>query len=65
MIKQEKQATFQSILAFMESEDPNGTWYEATEWESAYILATLQEWLDDGLELTPRVQEYIDYLKSI
>jgi hypothetical protein len=55
---------FKSIINFMQSEDPNGTWYEATEEESAYILETIHNWLDDGLELTPRVQSYIDYLKN-
>lgn len=55
-------STFQSILNFMQSQDKNGIWLEATEDEKEYILATLQEWIIDGLEVTPRIQGYIDYL---
>jgi hypothetical protein len=59
-----KHLMFKSIINFLQTEDKNGTWYEATEEESVYILETIYNWLDDGLQLTPRVQEYIDYLKN-
>jgi hypothetical protein len=56
--------TFQSILNFMQSQDRNGTWLEASEGEKDYILSTLNEWINDGLEINPRIQGYIDYLSN-
>lgn len=55
-------STFQSILNYMQSQDRNGTWLEASESEKDYILSTLNEWIMDGLEATPRVKGYIEYL---
>lgn len=54
--------TFQSLLNFMQSQDSQGTWLEASEDEKDYILSTLNEWIMDGLEVTPRVSGYIEYL---
>jgi hypothetical protein len=48
----------------MQSQDKNGTWLEATIDEKDYILETLTEWVNEGLEVTPRVKGYIDYLSN-
>jgi hypothetical protein len=48
----------------MQSQDKNGTWLEASEDEKDYILETLTEWVNDGLEINPRIQGYIDYLSN-
>ena len=56
--------TFKSILNFMQSEDRNGNWNDATIEDAKYILETLINWLDDGLTLTPRIQGYINYLEK-
>jgi hypothetical protein len=48
----------------MQSQDKNGTWLEASENEKVYILETLTEWINDGLEVTPRVKGYIEYLSK-
>lgn len=58
-----------SVLNFMAIQDPNGDWDEldpmdATTEDLQYLLDTLTEWINDGLEITPRVQGYIDYLRG-
>lgn len=55
---------FQSILNFMQENDKNGEWLEAQKDEAPYILQTLKEWINEGLELTERVKGYIEYLES-
>lgn len=55
---------FESVKNFMNQEDRNGSWLEATEEEKGYMLETINNWLEDGLELTPRVDGYIQYLKE-
>jgi hypothetical protein len=49
----------------MQSQDKNGTWYDSDITEVPYILSTLNEWLEDGLTLTPRIKSYITYLQSL
>lgn len=57
---------YQSILRFMQSEDPNGDWLDTPETQlyKEYILSVINFWLSDGLEMTPRIQYYIEYLKG-
>jgi hypothetical protein len=56
---------FKSLLKFMEQEDRNGDWINATIEESETILSTILEWVSEGLDLTPRIQGYIDFLSTI
>jgi hypothetical protein len=61
-----------SLLSFMQTQDPNGEWSEAidnlddiTKQDVTYILEVLTNWINDGLEVTPRIQEYINYLNEL
>lgn len=55
---------FDRIKRFMQDEDPNGDWLDTPESEKPYVRETLQSWANDGLEVTPKVQKYMDYLED-
>lgn len=55
---------FEQIKRFMMQEDRNGTWNECTEAEMSYVYETLNDWIDDGLEETPRVRTYMEWLRT-
>jgi hypothetical protein len=57
---------WESILKFMQQNDPNGNWLSApeTEEEKVYVLGTLLNWLQEDLFITKRVEGYLNYLES-
>lgn len=56
----------ESILKFMNSVDHNGDWdyKEANEIPEAYMRETIENWLDDGMELNGRIKGYLDFLNQ-
>lgn len=59
---------FKQILRFMQESDRNGDWLTAkatNKLDVSVVLNTLQEWAKDGMEVTPRIQQYIDYLEGL
>lgn len=58
--------TFFGILRFMQDNDRNGDWLTADKHEAPYIRRVLIDWIEtSGLEVTPRVQGYLDYLEGV
>ena len=63
-----------SVINFMNQEDKNGEWFEFyNEYQNGevdfdyvvdYLHETLFVWMEDGLELTPRIDGYVDYLEG-
>jgi phage terminase large subunit-like protein len=57
---------WESILKFMQQNDPYRSWLEApeTKEEKDYVLGTLLNWLQDDLFLTNHVEGFLNYLES-
>jgi hypothetical protein len=57
---------WQSILRFMQEEDPNGDWLSLPHGEEGivYVYDTIMEWLTDGLDETPRVNQMLEWLSK-
>ena len=53
---------FVSVKQFMRSVDRNGDWMNANYDEKGYMLETIQDWIDSGLEMNPRIKGYMEYL---
>lgn len=58
-----------AILDFFTLQDPAGDWSEleaadATKADISFMYDTLTEWITEGLEVTPKVQDYLDFLKE-
>lgn len=56
---------FDRIINFMQRQDPNGNWLDASEDEVEYIFETLQAWLNDGLKSTPATVAYMGFLTHL
>lgn len=57
-------ANLEQIKRFMQQQDPNGSWLDAGESDTSYMYDTLNKWVDDGLEDTPRVRQYMAWLRT-
>ena len=53
---------FEEIKKFMHQQDRNGDWLACDINEAEYMFNTINDWLQDGLELTPQIQDYLGYL---
>lgn len=58
-----------AILDFFTLQDPAGDWDEldaadATKADIMFLFDTLNYWISEGLEVTPKVKEYLAFLKE-